>query len=116
MVEWSGEPAYKQVEADLRARIAKGEFDATGKLPSLAELQERYKASITVARTAVSQLRAAGLVVSHQGKGAFLVSGAADLARASLAPSGVDELRREVEQVRTELAELRERVRALEHE
>jgi DNA-binding GntR family transcriptional regulator len=35
-----------------------------------------YDVSVTVARAAVNQLRTEGLVVTHQGKGSFVLSGA----------------------------------------
>lgn len=115
MVEWTGKFAYQQVADDLRRRIADGEFADTGQLPSYGELQKGYGITVTVARTAINQLKTDGLVVSHQGKGVFLTAGA-DSAAAQLAdPVGaMAELREEVEKLRTEVGELRQRVATLE--
>ncbi|MEV6669927.1 winged helix-turn-helix domain-containing protein [Streptomyces sp. NPDC051162] len=117
MVEWTGKFAYQQVADDLRRRIADGEFADTGRLPSYGDLQKGYEITVTVARTAINQLKADGLVVSHQGKGVFLTAGA-DSAAAQLAdPVGtMAELREEVEKLRSEVGELRQRVATLEGE
>ncbi|MGW4931877.1 winged helix-turn-helix domain-containing protein [Streptomyces sp. NPDC004166] len=114
MVEWSGTFAYKQVADDLRRRIADGEFASTGKLPSLAQLQEMYEVTVTVARAAINQLKADGLAVSHQGKGAFLTPDASHAARIGDPAGAVAELREEVEKLRSEVGELRRRVVTLE--
>ncbi|WP_411058574.1 winged helix-turn-helix domain-containing protein [Streptomyces sp. E11-3] len=111
MVEWTGKPAYQQVAEKLRKRIAADEFAASGKLPSLAALMKEYSITTTVARDAIRQLNRDGLVVSHQGKGAFLTSDAVDTARG---PEDVAELRAEVAKLRSEVGELRERVAELE--
>ncbi|MFG2500029.1 GntR family transcriptional regulator [Streptomyces sp. NPDC048441] len=115
MVEWTGKFAYQQVADDLRRRIADGEFAETGQLPSYGDLQKSYEITVTVARTAINQLKTNGLVVSHQGKGVFLTPDA-DRTAAQLAdPVGaVTELREEVEKLRTEVGELRQRVATLE--
>ncbi|MFJ8624262.1 GntR family transcriptional regulator [Kitasatospora sp. NPDC093550] len=113
MVEWTGEKsAYRQVADDLCARIAKGEFAADGKIPSLAKLQAHYDVSPTVARAAVGHLRETGLVVSHQGKAAFLTEGAES--KAAAAGSEAGQLRRELAEVRGELRDLQARVAELE--
>src|SRR5687768_12528915 len=72
MADWSGEPAYKQVAADLRDRVRDGRLPIDSQLPSLAELMRQYDVSITVVRMALRELRAEGLVTTHQGKGTFV--------------------------------------------
>ncbi|MGH4027831.1 winged helix-turn-helix domain-containing protein [Actinomycetota bacterium Odt1-20B] len=114
MVEWTGKPAYQQVAETLRARIAKNEFAKTGKLPSLTELQEEYEITVTVARAAVRQLASDGLVVSHQGKGAFLTADSVDAAKSADPARAIAELRDEVGQLRNAVDELRERMADLE--
>jgi DNA-binding GntR family transcriptional regulator len=74
MAEWSGEPAYRQLAADLRARIRDGRLPVGEQLPSLADLMRQYDVSITVVRMALRELRAEGLVTTHQGKGSFVRS------------------------------------------
>ena len=114
MVEWTGKPAYQQVAEDLRRRIAAGEFAASGKLPSLSELQTTYGITVTVARDAIRQLRTDGLAVSHQGKGAFLTQGAAAAAKLADPMGAIAELQETVAKLRSEVGDLRERVAALE--
>jgi DNA-binding GntR family transcriptional regulator len=114
MVEWTGKFAYTQVADDLRRRIAAGEFAETGQLPSLAQLQETYGATVTVARAAINQLKADGLAVSHQGKGAFLTPNAGRAAQLADPAAAVTELREEVERLRSEVGDLRRRVATLE--
>lgn len=72
MADWSGEPAYKQVAVDLRDRIRDGRLPLDSQLPSLPELMRQYDVSITVVRMALRELRAEGLVTTHQGKGTFV--------------------------------------------
>jgi GntR family transcriptional regulator len=67
-----GLPAYQQVAVDLRSRIAGGELPVGSAIPSTARLIEQYRGSSTVARAAVAQLRADGLVVGQPGKGVFV--------------------------------------------
>ncbi|GGO55344.1 hypothetical protein GCM10012287_46430 [Streptomyces daqingensis] len=114
MVEWAGKFAYQQVADDLRRRIADDEFAAAGKLPSLAQIQKQYGVTVTVARAAIRQLTTDGLVVSHQGKGAFLTQDATQAARLSDPSGAVIDLREEVESLRAEVVELRERISTLE--
>ncbi|MFF4952558.1 winged helix-turn-helix domain-containing protein [Streptomyces chattanoogensis] len=114
MVEWTGKPAYQQVAEDLRRRIAADEFAQTGKLPSLAELQSAYGATSTVARDAIRQLKTDGLVVSHQGKGAFLTPDSGDRAKKAGPEAAIAELRDQVARLQNEVGELRDRVAELE--
>ncbi|MFJ9605458.1 GntR family transcriptional regulator [Kitasatospora sp. NPDC101176] len=113
MVEWTGEKsAYRQVADDLCARIAAGDFASSGRIPSLAALQAEYDVTVTVARRAVAHLKEAGLVVSHQGKAAFLAADAAVKVTAAAGEAG--QLRRELAEVRGELRALAARVAELE--
>lgn len=72
MDTWSGEPAYRQVADDLRAGIRNGRLAVDTQLPSLFDLMRQYEVSITVVRMALRDLRAEGLVTTHQGKGTFV--------------------------------------------
>src|SRR5437773_2228360 len=78
MTDWSGEPAYKQVADDLRARIRDGRLPVDSQLPSLADLMRQYEVSITVVRMALRELRGEGIISTHQGKGSFVRSRPAD--------------------------------------
>ncbi|MET9537874.1 GntR family transcriptional regulator [Streptomyces sp. NPDC006553] len=114
MVEWTGKPAYQQVAEQLRQRIAAGEFDETGKLPSLAEIQEKYGVTVTVARAAIRQLGTDGLAVTHQGKGAFLTPGSAEAAKLANPESALADLQEQINSLRAEVGDLRARLEAVE--
>lgn len=108
VADWTrGEPAYLQVAEALRQKIRSGELSPGEQLPSYSELMREYDVSITVARSAVAELRAEGLLTTHQGKGAFVLEGAAEAAVPR--DAAVAALRRELEA-------LSARVRRLEEE
>lgn len=108
MADWTrGEPAYLQVAEALRQKIRSGELTPGEQLPSYSALMRDYDVSITVARSAVSELRAEGLVSTHQGKGAFVLQGAAEAAVPRDAA---------IAALRRELTALTERVAHLEGE
>jgi GntR family transcriptional regulator len=66
-------PAYQRVADDLRQAIANGTYQPGDQLPTLAELTGRYGIAVMTARDAIRQLTTEGLVVSHQGKGAYVL-------------------------------------------
>ena len=66
-------PAYQRVADDLRHAIATGTYHPGDQLPTLAELTSRYGIAVMTARDAIRQLVADGLVVSRQGKGAYVL-------------------------------------------
>ena len=68
----SGLPAYRQIADQLRDRIARGELAAGDRLPSENELIETYAAARATVRQAIGLLKTEGLVVSEQGRGAFV--------------------------------------------
>jgi GntR family transcriptional repressor for pyruvate dehydrogenase complex len=63
----------EQVTRDLTARLATGELRPGDQLPTERELVDHYKVSRTVVREAISSLRAAGRLVTRQGRGAFVL-------------------------------------------
>jgi GntR family transcriptional repressor for pyruvate dehydrogenase complex len=71
------ETLTSQLTKSLTERIAKGALKPGDKLPSEQELIEEFGVSRTVVREAISSLRAAGLVTTHQGVGAFVQPAAA---------------------------------------
>ena len=123
VAELVGGPEYLRVADDLRSRIASGDLPVGSAIPSTAKLCQGYGVSITVVRAAVAQLREAGLVVGHAGKGVFVSATPADISERTVS---VDELARQVGALRAELgrvgsarngeelAELREQVRLLQ--
>lgn len=101
MAEWSGQPAYKQVADELRRRIRDGRLPVGEQLPSIASLMDEFKVSITVVRMALGELRSAGLIATHQGKGAFVLDSGPAAANGDL-----DELWAEVRQLSARVAAL----------
>ena len=63
---------YREIAADLRKRVADGEFQAGHVLPSEAGLSASYDASRVTVRKALELLRDEGLVDSRQGFGWFV--------------------------------------------
>ena len=100
-------PLHEQVVADLRRRIATGEFQAGDRLPSLKALRTEYDVAELTVHTAIRELQRQGVLVSSTGRGTFVTDEGAQLVERLLPQSGLDELR-------TEIAELRRRVEALE--
>ncbi|WP_026455554.1 GntR family transcriptional regulator [Saccharomonospora iraqiensis] len=68
----SGVPVHRQVAADVRDRIAAGEYGPGDRLPSEREMVESYGASRLTIREALNLLRAEGVVVTEQGRGVFV--------------------------------------------
>lgn len=66
-------PLWAQVEADLRGRIAAGEF--TDRFPTDEELVATYGVSRHTAREAVRRLAQEGVVVRERGRGTVLSDG-----------------------------------------
>jgi DNA-binding FadR family transcriptional regulator len=64
----------RRVVAELRNQIISGQFEVGHKLPSQAELCEKFAVSRTVIREAVANLQADGLLEAHQGAGIFVTS------------------------------------------
>ena len=88
---------YQELAERLRHQIAAGELPVGFAIPSTAELGRRYSVSTTVARAAVAQLRAAGLVVGQPGKGVFVRATPEDVAEHAVS---VEELGRQVAELR----------------
>ena len=66
----SGVPPWRQVTADLRKRIAAGEWAA--RLPAERDLAYEYEVNFKVVRKALSVLREEGLIVTEKGYGSFV--------------------------------------------
>ena|SRR6266566_3347600 len=66
-------PAYQRVADDLRKAIAAGTYVPGDQLPTLAELTAKYGLATVTVRDAIKELIREGLVVSRQGKGAYVL-------------------------------------------
>jgi len=65
---------YRDIAADLRTRIAAGEFAPGDQLPPITALMEHYKVpGLNTIRQAQQLLVDAGLVETRQGVGSFVV-------------------------------------------
>jgi GntR family transcriptional regulator len=69
-------PRFELLAAELRERIALGDYARSGALESEAELGRRYDASRVTVRKALERLRDEGLVAARRGSGWYVVSGA----------------------------------------
>lgn len=67
---------FQALAAELRERIALGDYARSGALDSEAELGRRHGVSRVTVRRALEQLRDEGLVASRRGSGWYVVSGA----------------------------------------
>lgn len=102
------QPLSAQIRDDIARRIQSGEFKLGEKIPSLRALAADYGVAELTVHGAIRELQHAGVLESSTGRGTFVRSTperhqgeAADDALASL---------------RAEVADLRERVEALEEE
>jgi GntR family transcriptional regulator len=79
---------YQEIAAELRGRIAAGEFAGGGLLPSEAQLAKTFTASRVTVRRSLEELHDEGLIDSRQGLGWFV---SADPLRQSLGRLGTIE-------------------------
>ncbi|MFG3223382.1 GntR family transcriptional regulator [Kitasatospora sp. NPDC048194] len=65
-------PKYQRLAADLRRRIAEGEFTADAAIPVESELERQYGVARNTVRLAIDVLVNEGRLVRLQGKGTYL--------------------------------------------
>lgn len=65
---------YLQITDHLRRAIALGEIEPGGRLPSNAELRQRYDVANQTVQNAINALKADGLVYGVPGRGVFVRS------------------------------------------
>ncbi|UGY91554.1 GntR family transcriptional regulator [Streptomyces gobiensis] len=65
-------PRFREIADALRREIHSGVLASGDRIPSEYQLVTRFSTTRSTVRKAVALLRAEGLVVSHQGKGAFV--------------------------------------------
>ena len=69
------EAQWRVICTDLRRRIMAGEWVVGDRLPPIKDLQDEYEAqSLNTVRSAQQALVEEGLLETHQGRGAFVVS------------------------------------------
>lgn len=65
-------PVYRQIMADIRAAIARGELNPGDKLRTIEELAAAYGCSTTPVRVALMRLDVEGVIETRQGVGSFV--------------------------------------------
>nr|WP_239029453.1 GntR family transcriptional regulator [Pseudonocardia acidicola] len=100
-----------QVKTDIARRISSGEYTVGEKIPSLRSLAAQYSVAELTVHAAVKQLQYEGVLESASGRGTFV------RAVPTTGPTAVSgDLAAVVEELRREVAELRDRVSAIEAE
>ncbi|MFJ4192122.1 GntR family transcriptional regulator [Kitasatospora sp. NPDC089509] len=84
---------YQRIVEDVRDQIRLGRLRPDDKLPSTRELAAHYGLAAGTVQRALTELRTAGLIYSHQGKGSFVRQVPDDDLRA---PSELQQLRETV--------------------
>ncbi|MEV0144684.1 MULTISPECIES: GntR family transcriptional regulator [unclassified Nonomuraea] len=97
------------VAKPLRSQIASGDLQVGDPIPSTTELTERYGYSVTVVRKAVEVLRNEGLAMGQPGKAVYVQATPAQLDAERVS---VDDLARQVAELRSEVRDLAERLDA----
>jgi len=67
------EPLSAKLVREIREQIASGHYGVGDRLPSEQEMVTAYGVSRTVVREAIAHLKTSGLVMTAQGRGAFVV-------------------------------------------
>ncbi|MFC9131871.1 GntR family transcriptional regulator [Streptomyces sp. NPDC057099] len=86
---------YQRIVKNVRDKIRSGQLTAGTKLPSTRELADTYDVAPGTVQRALTELRTAGLIYSHQGRGSFVTETASESAEDSTARA----LRRLEEQI-----------------
>jgi DNA-binding GntR family transcriptional regulator len=100
----SYEPAYAQLVRILLRQVAAGEFRPGDRLPSEAQLCERYGVSPMTVRRVVNILVDRGVAVAEQGRGTFVKP--LELSTATFDLSSLQQLFRNEGQARVKLSEV----------
>jgi DNA-binding GntR family transcriptional regulator len=117
MVDWSGEPAYRQVAEAIRKKIKDEGLEPGAKLPSLQGLMDEHGVSITVARLALKELKTEGLVAVAPGKGNFVADPAGSASQQfEQAMQQLGAIRQHTERMAEQMAALEGRVADLENQ
>ncbi|MGW6875848.1 GntR family transcriptional regulator [Streptomyces xanthophaeus] len=76
---------YQRIVQDVRDKIRAGRLTAGTKLPSTRELAEEYGVAAGTVQRALTELRTAGLIYSHQGRGSYITDTATETSEDSTA-------------------------------
>lgn len=72
MIEGEGRPLYRQIEEDVRARIARGDVPPGTQLETEQDLMSRFEVSRATVRQALQDLIAQGVLEVRRGRGTFV--------------------------------------------
>lgn len=65
-------PAYREIISDIKTAIEQGQIKPGERLPTIAQLCERYRVSDTPVKLALRILEESGLIETRQGKGSYV--------------------------------------------
>lgn len=92
----SDEPLFRQIAAEVRAALARGELGAGDRLPSARELARSLDVNMHTVLRAYGDLRDEGLVSMRRGRGVVVIGDADLRARLlELARAFIDEARKQ---------------------
>lgn len=77
-------PIYEQIKQQIKEQILSGELKENEILPSLRQLARDLKISVLTTTRAYNELEQEGFIISHQGKGFFIMSSSSELIREQL--------------------------------
>ncbi|MFJ6452282.1 GntR family transcriptional regulator [Streptomyces hydrogenans] len=63
---------YQRITQDYAEKIRLGRLSAGTRLPGIREISEEYGVAAGTVQRALTELRNAGLIYSHQGRGSFV--------------------------------------------
>ncbi|MFE9360352.1 GntR family transcriptional regulator [Streptomyces olivaceoviridis] len=99
---------YQRIVQDVRDKIRSGRLTAGTKLPSTRELADEYGVAPGTVQRALTELRTAGLIYSHQGRGSFVTETASK--------STEDSTARALKRLEEQVADLSARLERIEKE
>ena len=100
---------YQRIAQDYGEKIRQGRLAAGTKLPGIRELSEEYGVAAGTVQRALTELRNAGLIYSHQGRGSFVSD-----SRGNAGHAGQDPTTLAIKALESQVAELSARLDKLE--
>jgi GntR family transcriptional regulator len=115
----AGNAEYQRVAEELRKRVRVDRMQPGDEMPSLQEIMDRYGVTIMVARRALFELRADGLISTRQGKRAVIVDPKAANTQSddvAALTRQIDALQDRVRQQDEEMAQMRAEISGIQAE
>lgn len=97
---------YQRIVQDVRDKIRSGRLPVGEKLPSTRELAEEYGVAQGTVQRALTELRTAGFIYSHQGRGSFVSKAAREVDE--------DPTTRAIKKLESQVADLSARLEKIE--